>query len=568
MATKRPSTPPPLHQLPTAKEKKYDRQLRLWGASGQEALEDTHILLINNGPGIAGVETLKNLVLPGVGHFTILDPALVSHADLGVNFFLDDTSLGRFRAEETVKLLMELNPDVKGSAVTEPLESFVTRKDSLLPYTLILVAAPIDPSLLDVIQNHAQEVAVPTFYMHSVGFYAHCSVCLPSDFPIVDTHPDPETTSDLRLLSPWPALLEFAKEMAQDVDLMPAEQKAHVPYICLLLHYLDRWKSEHNGQPPQNYKEKTEFRDVVRAGDFNEENFDEAVAAVLKSLNPPTPPSTVRDILATTTSMPPSARTSFWVIAQAVQHFYTSHGQLPLPGGVPDMKAKSNDYIRLQTIYRDKARSDCAEVLGTVREIEQEIGQSNSLAISESEVEAFCKGAAHIALVRGRPFHIVQPGGIASFGDRAKALAVDLSNPESLTPLYISFLAWDQFLATHKSKASESGGEAPRVPGASDLELEGDVEKLTGIAQTMIDNLIRAAGATLEDPDYSISKQNTASICLELTRAGGGELHNVASLLGGMVAQEVIKVITRQYVPIDNTLLFDGVSSRSQVIKV
>ena len=111
--------PPPLQDIPTAKEKKYDRQLRLWGASGQMALEETHILLINNGPGVTGVETLKNLVLPGVGQFSILDSNIVSEADLGVNFFLEDESLGKFRAEETVKYLRELNPGVQGHALTE-----------------------------------------------------------------------------------------------------------------------------------------------------------------------------------------------------------------------------------------------------------------------------------------------------------------------------------------------------------------------------------------------------------------------------------------------------------------
>ena len=45
---------------------RYDRQLRLWAASGQAALEESHILLINSGPGVVGVETLKNLVLPGL----------------------------------------------------------------------------------------------------------------------------------------------------------------------------------------------------------------------------------------------------------------------------------------------------------------------------------------------------------------------------------------------------------------------------------------------------------------------------------------------------------------------
>lgn len=113
-----PTTPPPL-QGPTAKEKKYDRQLRLWAASGQAALEESQLLLINSGPGVVGVEALKNLVLPGIGHFTIVDPEVVTEKDLGVNFFLDEGSLGHSRAEQTCKMLQELNPDVSGHFIAE-----------------------------------------------------------------------------------------------------------------------------------------------------------------------------------------------------------------------------------------------------------------------------------------------------------------------------------------------------------------------------------------------------------------------------------------------------------------
>ena len=105
-------TPPPLHG-PTAKEKKYDRQLRLWAASGQQALEDAHILLLNNGSGVVGIETLKNLVLPGVGTFTIVDEHTVEEEDLGVNFFLSEDSLGKPRGEQCRNYLQELNPEVK-----------------------------------------------------------------------------------------------------------------------------------------------------------------------------------------------------------------------------------------------------------------------------------------------------------------------------------------------------------------------------------------------------------------------------------------------------------------------
>lgn len=117
MAT-RPITPPAL-QVPTAKEKKYDRQLRLWAASGQQALEEANVLLLNSSPGVVGVESLKNLILPGVGNFTIVDESVVSERDLGVNFFLSVESLGRSRALETCRFLQELNPEVNGSAVQD-----------------------------------------------------------------------------------------------------------------------------------------------------------------------------------------------------------------------------------------------------------------------------------------------------------------------------------------------------------------------------------------------------------------------------------------------------------------
>ena len=114
------ATTPPLIHGPTAKEKKYDRQLRLWAAAGQEALEEAHILLVNNkGPSVVGIETLKNLVLPGAGSFTIVDDQLVQEKDLGVNFFLEEHSVGAPRGEEVCRYLQELNPEVKGYTITQ-----------------------------------------------------------------------------------------------------------------------------------------------------------------------------------------------------------------------------------------------------------------------------------------------------------------------------------------------------------------------------------------------------------------------------------------------------------------
>ena len=44
-------------------------------------------------------------------------------------------------------------------------------------------------------------------------------------------------------------------------------------------------------------------------------------------------------------------------------------------------------------------------------------------------------------------------------------------------------------------------------------------------------------------------------------RYNGKELNSVASFMGGVVAQEVIKLITRQYVPICHTFVYNGITS-------
>ena len=61
-------------------------------------------------------------------------------------------------------------------------------------------------------------------------------------------------------------------------------------------------------------------------------------------------------------------------------------------------------------------------------------------------------------------------------------------------------------------------------------------------------------------------KERVRMVSGELARTGGYELHNTSALTGGMVAQEIIKIITKQYVPIDNTCIFDGITSRCQIL--
>jgi amyloid beta precursor protein binding protein 1 len=260
---------------------------------------------------------------------------------------------------------------------------------------------------------------VPLIAIHSAGFYSYFNIRLPGNLPIVDTHPSPEVT-DLRLLNPWPELANFARELTHDIESLDAYAHGHIPYTALLLYYIEFWKASHDGKPPISYADKVMFRKMVAAGartdtaEGGEENYDEAVAAVLKNLNLPALTSGLKEVFDHEPSLVRSqskyaklmatdecqkqteSQDSFWVITGALKRLYEKHGVLPLPGSIPDQKTDSKTFVDLQSIYRSKARTDAAEVLATVRSL------PHGTSVPAEEVELYCKNAAHVKLIHRR----------------------------------------------------------------------------------------------------------------------------------------------------------------------
>lgn len=86
-----------------------------------------------------------------------------------------------------------------------------------------------------------------------------------------------------------------------------------------------------------------------------------------------------------------------------------------------------------------------------------------------------------------------------------------ISFPDSLTPLYIAFLAWDEYVATH-DKDGLAG--APKVPGETDPEV--DTEEVTGIALKIVDDLLKATDVTPDEEDLASINKRTGAFVQEL----------------------------------------------------
>ena len=78
---------------------------------------------------------------------------------------------------------------------------------------------------------------------------------------VIESHPD-NVIEDLRLDVPFEELVQFFDE--QKFDEMTKNEYLHTPYIVILFKYLQMWKKDHEGQAPKNYKEKKEFKEMIK----------------------------------------------------------------------------------------------------------------------------------------------------------------------------------------------------------------------------------------------------------------------------------------------------------------
>lgn len=129
------------------------------------------------GASATSTSVLKNLVLPGIGQFTILDHKAVSPADAGNNFFFEGpSSIGKKRAEEAVRLLAELNDGVVGKADTRDIAQLLENNDGLdwiKGFTLV-IAHNLEKTLLDKLSEAlwADDDGPSLIAVSSAGFLA------------------------------------------------------------------------------------------------------------------------------------------------------------------------------------------------------------------------------------------------------------------------------------------------------------------------------------------------------------------------------------------------------------
>ncbi|XAR55383.1 hypothetical protein NMG60_11035439 [Bertholletia excelsa] len=517
---------------------KYDRQLRIWGEQGQTALEKASVCLLNCGP--TGSETLKNLVLGGIGSITVIDGSKVEVGDLGNNFMVDESTVGQSKAKCVCSFLQELNDAVKAKFIEEYPEALIETNPSFFSqFTLVVATQLVEDSMIK-LDRICREANVMLIFARSYGLTGVVRISV-KEHTVIESKPD-HFLDDLRLNNPWSELRSFAETI--DLNVPDPVVHKHTPYVIILVKMVDEWAKTHGGNLPSTREEKKDFKELIRSRmrAMDEDNYKEAIEASFKVFAPRGINSNLERIINDTRADVDSNSSDFWVMVAALKEFISNEGggETPLEGSIPDMTSSTELYVNLQKIYQAKAEADFFVIEQRVKNILKKIGRDPD-SISKMSIRSFCKNARKLSVCRYRSIedefnYPVQPELQKYLTDEDYSLAVGF---------YILLRAVDRFAANYNS-----------FPGQFDGERDEDISRLKTTAVGLLGDL-GCNGSTL--PEDLIN---------EMCRYGAAELHAVAAFIGGIASQEIIKLITRQFVPMSGTFIFNGIDHKSQLLSL
>jgi len=399
----------------TEHENRFDRQLRLWGAHGQQLIESTHICALGCGPAVA--ETLKNLVLPNISMVTIIEDGKVTEEDTGNNFFVAEEDIGKPKGQAVLDKLLEMNPwdekenfGVKGFFINKNTDKMIEGDVKAFGKYDIIVASDISEANALKLSAFCYESNI-TFVLIRVNGLVGYVRWTKAEHCISESHPVNVDTSDIRL---YPSQLKNFPELEKylrDFDFKKLRQDEykhrHIPWPVVVYHQLQDWIKV-KGAPPKNFDERSEFKEHIKKQSLSyrvETNFQEASKNAYKAC---IKPSVSEDVQAVIDDEKAKTLTKdakpFWIVMYAINEFRKAEGKgdLPVTSAIPDMTALPEMYIKLKNIYNARERKDLEAVRKHVQRALAKLGRDPT-SISTEYIDRVAKHIRTAALIRCSP---------------------------------------------------------------------------------------------------------------------------------------------------------------------
>eukprot|EP01038_Epipyxis_sp_PR26KG_P012040 gene12040-16113_t len=553
---------------------KYDRQLRLWGANGQKLLMTSHILLIN--ADAVGTETLKNLVLPGIGAFTILDDYIVDANDLGNNFFTIPQSIGKPRAEVVTELLCEMNSDVNGIAKVANFQNVFQTEPAFFSQFQLIIVANLPYQHVIALSRLCQEYQIPLILERAYGLIGIVRLQL-SNHEIIESKSDKDSY-DVRVANPFPELIKFCDEI--DLNNLDSLQHSHIPYLVILYKAITLYKSEHDGNIPRTYAEKESFKNTIKslARNYSDElNFHEAVKESYRAYTTKQLYDEAIDLVKDYSNISLSEKSKIFdfLVSALIEFMEINNGDIPLSGRLPDMTSTTETFVQLQHIFQQKAHTDLLLFTDIVKKKLQEFGR-NIESVPSDYIETFCKNTFNIMNITTRTIsdEITSLDNEETASSIRSILTDDTFEQDCVqTPLlwYLTLRAADQFYEKYARWPGSLFNNSSLQSDQDEVYLQlSIIRKHFGLTQPFdeIGNNNSSVPMTVDDEGdgdkmgvWTLEKKDFYNHAIEITRYGGSQLHTISSFVGGIASQEAIKIITHQYIPLNNTYVFNGIAS-------
>jgi len=516
-----------------------------------------------------------------VGEFTIVDDAKVTEEDLGNNFFLDSDSLGKSRADTVREYLLEMNPEVAGHHVHKNAAEIIDKEINFFDKFRIVITTQLAEKAALKLATYLYSKNIPLLVCRTQGLLGYVRLSSP-EVIVPESHAE-DDRSDLFVhpdqIGAFPELGEYIKKFG-NLEELDEKLFGEVPYVVILSHCVNKWIKKH-GKVPSSPAEKEAFKAEIHETGMKfggNDNWDEAEENAYRTYLKPELREEVQAVFENpkanltkeTASKLNESDLKFWVFINAVNLYVKNEGKgtYPASPAIPDMSADTKSYVALQKIYQARAARDRQLVAKHAKEVLTKLG--SKVVLSDEEVDYYCRNVRHLAVIitqslpaeydpKGFPSERIneefaedddlgmEDAGAEGEGGEEEEKKAKIPSPKPMH-WYFALRAAERFQTKHGRHAGFGDFE-------KDDYLEEDLNKLTKLQSELFAEL-------------KITTTPDTNTLQEIVRAGGCEPHNIATMVGGVASQEALKLLIKQYIPLNNTWIFNGINGSANTLQL
>jgi adenylyltransferase/sulfurtransferase len=160
-------------------QKRYKRQMMLFGDEGQERLKKAHIFIA--GAGGLGSPVSLYLAVAGIGTITIVDMDVVDQTNLNRQILHYDRDIGKKKTTSAKEKLQAINPDITVNAIDVKIDE--TNAADLVGGAQGIVDAMDNYPTRYLLNNAAIAKGIPLFHGGIRGFYGQATTIIPGTTP-------------------------------------------------------------------------------------------------------------------------------------------------------------------------------------------------------------------------------------------------------------------------------------------------------------------------------------------------------------------------------------------------